>query len=685
MQTCSSTSVPKKRMRLGTRSCAECRRRKVRCIYLSNSEICQQCEAHCTPCQKQGTPKQQAAISNGDSVEGLKDRVQHLERLVGQLCGGQGLVPHASGRMSPAAALSVLCPTSVRNVQTGLLSRDAGTEGQPVPSDGPLLGLMYGALAIDSAVQSPGAINSREGHGSQAFYALKALALRNEDLQLALAMTEKYWPLWPILPPRFIQVVPSQGGALARKTALEFVQSSFQSSIPEVMAKGVLWLALCIQQLPSEFDFRPHNLPCHRSVLLEAYMAGAEDLLRSPHDTQTTTTFLECLMLQTKLCINMARPRKAWLTVRRALDFALLQGAQRVHSGPLSETLRSLWLEIWVFDRQLSLGLGLPNSVADSHARLVNLPDGDFSAWMFRLIGAVAGRINDRNLNIADVDYAVTMEIERELVDMRDRIPAEWDLPNTDEMCLADVFTKQVGKFYLNLLLKNLHFPYMVRSPTNNVQQAHPHSRATAVQAARRMIEQYQGLRRSKQGALLICDIMDFHTFTGAIVLIVHLISPPDAIMGGRDIQQDRQDWMQVQELIQTFEHLSLAMTCAVAKQAADLLGYLYAAAHGFYHGEPYEVVIPYFGKVRISPPTREQQQRNSSSASTSCIGGDVQVSSPSPFSSIEFNAQTFCPQGPNIMGLGCDELGTDWSLFSRVEVDADWTEVFTIPMNDIP
>ncbi|KAL2812304.1 hypothetical protein BJX63DRAFT_432749 [Aspergillus granulosus] len=669
-------------MRLGTKSCAECRRRKVRCIYPAGSEICRQCEAHCTPCQKQGTPRQQGTAGGGESIEVLSNKVQDLERLVALLCGGRVVSPESRGVMDSDEALTLLCPTSARDVRRGVVSGGIDAEKETPVSDGPLWTMMNRALSIESTVQPPASTDPGSRRRSQAVNALRALALSTEDLQLVFEMTEKYWPLWPILPPRFIQVIPSQGGGLDKTTALNFITDSFQSNIPEVMAKGALWLSLCIQQLPSGFDFCPHKLPCHRTVLLEAYMSGAEELLRSPHDAQTTTTVLECLMLQIKLCINMARPRKAWLTVRRAIDFALLQGIQRLRASPVSETLQSIWLEIWAFDRQLSLGLGLPNSVPDSLANRVRLPDGEFSTWIFHLIGGIAGRINDRNLNSASADYALTMSIEHELLGLWDQLPAQWDMPNTEDMSLADVFMKQAGKFFYHLLLKNLHFPFMVQQTSNGDGELYRHSWNTAAQAARQMIDHYHVLRRSGQGALLICDLMDFHVFTAAIVLFIHLISP--LALSERDMEQEKQDWAQIQDLIQTFKHLSLAMTCTVAKQAADVLGYLYAAAHGFYYDrEPYEVVIPYFGKVRISPPVQRQQQHTSISTSGSVSDELSHVPSPHPFNAIEFHAQTFCPHGPDAMGLGDGELGTmDWTSFSEIEFDWDWSEVFTIPMD---
>ncbi|KAL3459631.1 hypothetical protein BJX64DRAFT_264454 [Aspergillus heterothallicus] len=682
MQNITSAPLSKKRMRLGTKSCAECRRRKVRCIYPVEGGICRQCEAHCTPCQKQGgTTRQQIQHGNVDSIGVLNNRVQDLERLAGLLCSGSGSRLQNPAGMSASAALTHLCPTSAQNTHKSSASYDGEQEADETLLDGPLLALMNRALSIETT-RSPATLHHESSHESQAVKALRALMLCTEDLLLVFTLTEKYWPLWPILPPRFIQVIPSQGGTLDKHSALGFITSSFQSSTPEAMAKGVLWLALCIQQLPCEFDFRPHNLPCHRTSLLEAYMSGAEELLRSPLDTQTTTTFRECLMLQTKLCINMARPRKAWLTVRRAIDFALLRGIQRLRASPMSETLQSLWLEIWVFDRQLSLGLGLPNCVPDSLANLVKLPDGEFSTWMFRLIGGIAGRINDRNLNIASADYTLTMDIERDLLRMREQVPAQWDLPNTEDMSLADVFMKQVGKFYYNLLLKNLHFPYMVqRCPSGESKNMYPHSRETAAEAARRMIEDYHSLRRTSHGALLICDLMDFHVFTGAVVLVVHLISRTSE--GNRG--QDKQDWSRIQNLIQIFEHLSLAMTCTVAKQSAHVLSYLYAAAHGYYDREPYEAVIPYFGKVRIAPPVQAQPQQQSYIGGSSGSNDEMaRLPSPTIPSTIEFHAQTFCPQGPDSLGLGDADLGTvDWSSFSGVEFDWDWSEVFTIPMNE--
>ncbi|KAL3471025.1 hypothetical protein BJX99DRAFT_263642 [Aspergillus californicus] len=651
------------RMRLGTHSCAECRRRKVRCIYAPHSNICRQCEAHCTPCHKQGARNVPASTDNGTAVEFLGERIQQLERVVGQMCMSQHIAADRSVSagvqgFNPEQALQYLCPGYDKSPGPRRTDKNDDSDEQASQLEGPLLDLMQRALSIEHSVQPlPLSLPLSTPRGNRTIQALRALKLRGDDLRLVLRMTEKYWALWPVLPPGFIQVLPPPQ-RLDVDSAIDFINKSFESGISEVVAKGVLWLALCIQQLPSDFDPHHHDLPCSRAALLEAYLKGAEQLLEGPYNTQKDVTFLECLLLQAKIHINLGKPRKSWLTVRHAINTALLQGVQHTQ-GPASEKMELIWLELWSYDRQLSMFLGLPYSVPNSHPTLSTTLDDKLFQYM-RSIGVISGLIGERNLNMTTTD-SVSPELERELARMRDLIPADWTLSNGVELSLAQVFTKQIGKFYYNLLLKNAHIPYMLRGSSKNMGNSSSH--AIALSASREMIEHYHGLRHSPQCELLICDLMDFQVFTAAMVLAINLLSRPVE----RDAQQDIADWSVIYGLAQTLERLARAMTCSVARQAADVLNYLYAAGHGIYsRRESFEVVIPYFGKVRISPVHRNGE----------CTSDEL-----SPSNVTEF-AQSFLPQGPDTLGyhFGDNELGADWTLAGDFDSDWDWTGVFNIP-----
>ncbi|KAL2831538.1 hypothetical protein BDW59DRAFT_140256 [Aspergillus cavernicola] len=649
-------------MRLGTRSCTECRRRKIRCIYPPHGNLCQQCEAHGTPCQKQEARRAAPPRNTRGSDGVLHERIENLERIVSQIYETRHVAFDAATsaqEMNSIEALKYLCPNA-----------DMGTNGHQTVDlddadgqlDGPLLDLLNRSLSIEKAMQP----RTRPIHplkSVHAIQALQALKLCADDLNLVLRMTEKYWALWPILPPGFIQIIPSPLG-LEIQSATNFINDSLQSESPEVVAKAFLWLALCIQQLPSNFDHYHHNLPCSRASLLQAYLKGAEELLGSPHDAQEDSTFLECLLLQAKLYINMGKPRKSWLAVRHAINLALLQGIQSTH-GPDSEKMKLIWLQLWIFDQQLSMFMGLPHSIPDSHPSVSSISDDVLHQYLY-CIGIISGHIGDRNLNIVKADWSDTLNIERELVHMREMMPVEWDLPNGVELSVADVWGKQIGKFYYYVLLMNTYLPYILQEYTHG--ETHTHSRTIALMASRKMIEHYHGLRHSTQGELLICDLMDFQVFSAAIVLVINVLSPTTE----RNIEQDMEDWSQISGLRQTLDRLSQAMTCSVAKQAADLLNYLYAAGHGTYRDEPYEAVIPYFGRVRISPPKNDMKSMSSTNTDPA-----------SAVNLVEFSAQSLSPQGPDTLGyyFGDSELSADWSMASDFDFNWDWNEVFTIPI----
>ncbi|KAG0646621.1 Dehydrocurvularin biosynthesis regulator [Hyphodiscus hymeniophilus] len=679
------SSTKTKRMRLGTKSCAECRRRKVRCIYAPESRVCRECVLHDAVCVSQtAKPAGPLTSESQDEERSMRERLQELESMVKVLCKA---VDAKSDPSNPrkleidAEALSRLRQASTSDPKFDYSSHGASSiddSGSDAPNaitnsaesieDAPLLHLFKAAMMIE-ANEVPGD-SKRTGltlqHRIQACIKyLNALVPSFEDLTLILQMTERYWPLWHAFP---LDVLPARGNppgdSIARVRI--FILASMKSTSPVIVAKAVLCLAFCVQQLPAHFKAKRLDLPASPTALVDSYIVGAETLLPVNESSAGTVDDLECFILQAVLYVNMGKPRNAWLCYRRALSYAVLQGLHTLDIGADKRRL-GIWNKIWHYDRNLSLILGLPYAMPDTHPG-IGRPQSRLSEQEHMYGFAIlAGHIIDRNQNPQRDHYATTLRLEEELQQYEKGAGSAVlnAVPNAS-MPLEAIYQLQVQKLFYHNLRKLTHLPYMLKS---NVDRKYERNRLAALDAAREMITSWQQLRECSGDALIICDLLDFQVFAATILLILNLLSPscPDPI------HQQASDWERVHDITRNLQYISTAMECKVAGQAATLLEYLSAAHRGIYDGpEIYEAVIPYFGKVRIS-----QLRRADPPPGDMKFGGwdDQDMMS----NMVEFSTDSFVPFSQNYMGdyLTEAELGVDWTAVLNADIGYEWSQSF--------
>lgn len=91
----------RQKIRKGTKSCWECKRRKARCIFSTENETCDGCQRRGTRCIGQEQPDPGGSSQTGDRLSRIEDLLaQVLERLSDN--GG------SSGTESDASALDFL-------------------------------------------------------------------------------------------------------------------------------------------------------------------------------------------------------------------------------------------------------------------------------------------------------------------------------------------------------------------------------------------------------------------------------------------------------------------------------------------------------------------------------------------------------------------------------------------------
>lgn len=533
--------------------------------------------------------------------------------------------------------------------------------------DAPLINLFKDSMIIqrDETRRSKGIPDLSASHRIQEIVrSLRALIPHPTDFKFILEATAKYWPLWP---PCYLE--PDSSALLQAGTGtcpLILLSNAFMSGKPALIAKALVFLSLCIQQLPKDLQRQKLNISTSSRALIHSYMKITNDLLSMSAGIGETIDELDILMLQFKLYLNLGMPQKAWLSGRHALNSGLLLGLHRMESGQ-DKRRKDLWTQIWQVDVQMSLLIGFPNAIPASHPSISthNLSISGIER-LYHHMYLIAGAVISRDQTHRQTDYSTTVKIQEDLEAIRSLMPESWWDPEPDATAsLEDLYHSYATKIQYFLLCRLVHQPYMLQSTTSS--KFSP-SRIAALDASRALIRNYQGLRHSPQAKLVLCEIVDFEAFCAGIVLVLDLLAhkhrqrPPDEI-------SEVQDCTLVADLTQTLQNVSVAMECSVAAQAAQLLEFLAAAYQGAYVGpQKYEVVIPYFGKVKIDGSALGGASMAGSSA-------DIATQTASP-ASVQVSANLFGYPFPADDGLDA-ELGRDWAAMVDMDATYDWFQTF--------
>ncbi|KIW18679.1 hypothetical protein PV08_02968 [Exophiala spinifera] len=724
-----------KRMRLGTRSCAECRRRRVRCTFPSDGRACEACSLHGVDCVPQKpTGQGKGAQYDPEKVE-LQRRLANLEAMVRQISTSANIEPETTTwaqlqldsqkrLQSPSVALeadSIASSTRFSKLSDTDLPTDSADEMDQF-EDAPLVTLFKDALKIERPPpEKDGARYSTDYRITAVIEDISPALPTLDDLRLVLEASQRFWSIWPMRP-------PGQGATGASRILLaqNFIVDSLNSGRPVIMAKALVWLTLCMHQLPRDFACQGTEFRRSRGHVLKRFLNAADTLLSIEGETGQGQgkDLLECLELQVKVCIDLGRPRKAWLTNRRAVNTAMLLGFQN-HDTTATDEQTAIWKQLWHADRLLSLVLGLPCAISDTHPSLAKDCAGPtIESQVSHELALIAGRIVDRNMNHKTVNYSVTMDIDQDLERCKSRMPLSWRKPEFDTTLPFELAHGQQSiKLFFFSMWKTLHLPYMFKSSSD---RRYEYSRIAALEACRDCIRVYKGLRDNKSGDVpVICDLMDFLAFSATVTLVIHLLSRSSKSGVDGVGLEETEDWDLVHSVSAVLSDVANKLSCSVAGQGSNLLDRLIMARRGKYADtEPFEAVIPYFGKVRIgriprvvkAKPTTQVQtpgpqmsaglgaivdgqsqsvvaQSQSSITSPTTLGlssSSVSASSSSSqdltsVNTVEFNLSdtTSFGQCPMDEWMSDAELTVDWESFIDVNMNYDWSQFFESAMPD--
>ncbi|KAM0355713.1 hypothetical protein ACHAPU_000098 [Fusarium lateritium] len=449
-----------------------------------------------------------------------------------------------------------------------------------------------------------------EQSGSELNSAVDDILPNRPTLLKILEHTEQFWPICPLTAvnspqptrPRGIPPHVSEdddvGFPESMESALTFIDLSLRSVDWGVVARCMVWLCLCYQQLPENFTDAEADMPFNSQESIDGYLIQVETWYQVRSVPVCNLSFVEALALRSELFLAMGRPSKAWKSTRAAIDSAMLLGLYRPSR---SHRERDAWETLWIQDRRISLFLGLPYSVPE---HLTSDPLGDkhitIERKALRKLAIISGHISDRDLLGSAATYADTERIIEEMDELKAMILVKWgtrrDLATSSSFAQAHVHS--TIKLFYYTTKKMVHLPFAQQSEED---ERTKYNKVAGFDAAEGAILAYQALRALETPPYIPTrnEFLDFVGFSSALILSSDLVSDTP---GTRSFKEQQERWKTVIKLTKTMRRLSDELDFTVAGHAADVLEHFQAGSNGsFNSSEAYEATIPYFGEMKVS------------------------------------------------------------------------------------
>ncbi|KAL7904693.1 hypothetical protein GGI35DRAFT_462410 [Trichoderma velutinum] len=657
-----ATLLPQRVLRKGTRSCVECKKRKIRCFFDPAAAA-----AECVGCRRRGTAcvsQEFVDIATANSTAGRLERVEQLlETITSQIskhdCGGESRTSWKVMQDQTAEGLrdvgdSGQFPSTPENIT----APSERSQGILVPSFSPQ------AQRRQSAEQPSGSgPPSPLPHPkySDTCRALYAALPSQQDADTLFGAGRASMFLQALCNPQSEWL--DQGSTRPSPTLSTLPPAT---SHPVILARTMLQLALCVQQLEPSFDRRTLHLGLDPAMAMRKYAHLASSMVTCHDEHLSSLEGLECLLYEAIFRINCGSLRLGLACLRRATTLALFMGVHRKGpKAPLTQhhpethvSLEVIWTRIAYFERYVSLLLGMPTSITNPRfASEVKGPGETDSQWFEKRQIDICGHIIQRN-QYGNYDIAPTEEIDRELNRMASRQPAKWwarmDLrPDMrDDELMAVVIDSQMQIIHFNMVTV-LHLPFLLRPDPDDCRLSY--SKTTCTYASREVLNRYIAFR-SIFRVVFCCRPVDFCALTAILsLLLAHLIEPDQQRSGFLSSHQRLGDRALIERTVETLDELNqlngdelsreitkLARRLLELDAASSQTGDTYrctlapAAGHGESAGESlhpyYQLDIPYFGSVRLVPQPsvldvparRETGEPNSNDGRTTNISGET-------------------------------------------------------------
>ncbi|TPR04661.1 GRASP55/65 PDZ-like domain family protein [Aspergillus niger] len=569
----------RRKVRKGTRSCWECKRRKVRCIFSSpTGTICDNCRRRGSTCISQELPDSPIFTSN-DSVDARLDRV---ERFLAQLVspGATQAVSSEDHSETPPTSGTLDNHTESNQEEHEPLPVNSITTGQYACINRDLLEAWPSQRELNHIFTLPVGISTYMSYGICA----PNFTSTNHDLPSSKEMLQ--------LPP--------------------------PTSHPVLIARKLLTLGIFLQGIPPSSIQALADLSISHHDIMSRVVACATRLVTTNDELTPSIEGVQCIMLEAQYQNFAGNLHQAWLATRRATAIAQMLSLHRGLSPSSLKTLDPatrntlnpdyLCFRLVEMDHYLSLMLGLPpTSLEARYLSPKALETCTPQDRMHRMHCIVAGRIlhrTDGDIN----NLSLTQDIDSMLQNAAAQMPPQWWLipdllPSHTPKDIIHNTLRLTHHFTHYQLLLRLHLPYMLRSSQDTT--VYDQSKLTIITVSREILSRYIHFRTSDP-AQYYCRGVDFIAFVATTVLCIAHIDSPSNMQHGKGtiatfLAHSRpSDHGMMERAHSMIEDMagSGPGTDEIAGKLAGIMRHLLGVEESAAGGVGLHVYIPYYGTI---------------------------------------------------------------------------------------
>ncbi|KAL7953648.1 hypothetical protein V8C34DRAFT_48451 [Trichoderma compactum] len=496
MSSSTPTRIERRKIRRGTTSCWECKRRKTRCHFEhSSSSVCVSCRRRGSKCVLQHLDEHVVATQAEEQPNHHRNagqRMDHLEHMVDRL-GHQSTTPTASNQNSRPlnridSAQKVRQSQRSSNPPRKLLPK---LDKSPARSSASSLDNGSKSL-ISSAHQPPQEMLARASllspDPTSGSPRCSSLTLLLQSILPSASITTRIMHHNKVLmmSMHVFRGLSTDPFRLAPPRQITRPTPSTPNPKPIDVARSLFQLAICLQQSERTSDISELCLDRSNTDVADQYFEAASRYVTSQDALVVSPEGIETLMLEGLYHVSTGQTRLAWLVFRRALSIAQLMGLhipqirrqnkqRKATHGQSPICLKTLWFRLIFMDRYMALVLRLPMSIKDDSFMQDSVPTEPYEK-MERVQAVLTSRIISRNElmqhgqptdELIYNHYSETKDIDYELKQAARSLPADWwAFPRLKDANtnadLKDMTVKVVLQMHYYNLVLLLHLPYVL-------------------------------------------------------------------------------------------------------------------------------------------------------------------------------------------------------------------------------